>query len=111
MFICFYIIDNKQNLKVDFFPEGGSFLENVSSVVGFKTVDNEGKPITVSLKDHTKEIIKNHYASLDDFLNKWNHTEKKAAIVKELEEQGVLVAALQDAVNKELDLFDLVCNC
>jgi type I restriction enzyme, R subunit len=72
--------------------------------------DNEGKPITVSLKDHTKEIIKNHYASLDEFLNKWNHTDKKAAIVKELEEQGVLVAALQDAVNKELDLFDLVCH-
>jgi type I restriction enzyme R subunit len=72
--------------------------------------DNEGKPITVSLKDHTKEIIKNHYASLDDFLSKWNHTDKKAAIVKEMEEQGVLVSALQDAVNKELDLFDLVCH-
>jgi type I restriction enzyme R subunit len=47
--------------------------------------DNEGKAITVSLKDHTKEIIKNHYASMDDFLNKWNHTDKKAAILKEME--------------------------
>jgi type I restriction enzyme R subunit len=64
----------------------------------------------ISLKDHTREIIKNHYASLDDFLNKWNHTDKKAAIVKEMEEQGVLVSALQEAVNKELDLFDLVCH-
>jgi type I restriction enzyme, R subunit len=72
--------------------------------------DNEGRPITVSLKDHTKEIIKNHYASLDDFLNKWNHTDKKAAIVKEMEEQGILVNALQDSVNKELDLFDLICH-
>lgn len=72
--------------------------------------DNEGKPITVSLKDHTKEIIRNHYTSLDDFLNKWNHTEKKAAIVKEMEEQGILVNALQDSVNKELDLFDLICH-
>jgi len=72
--------------------------------------DNEGKAITVSLKDHTKEIIKNHYASMDDFLNKWNQTDKKAAIVKEMEEQGVLVSALQEAVNKELDLFDLVCH-
>lgn len=72
--------------------------------------DNEGKPITVSLKDHTREIIKNHYASLDDFLNKWNHTDKKAAIVKEMEDQGVLVSALQEAVNKELDLFDLICH-
>ncbi len=72
--------------------------------------DNDGKPITVSLKDHTREIIKNHFASLTDFLNKWNHTDKKAAIVKELEERGVLVSALQDAVGREVDLFDLVCH-
>ena len=72
--------------------------------------DNEGRPITVSLKDHTREIITNHYASMTDFLNRWNQSDKKAAIIKELEEQGVLVSALQDAVNKELDLFDLVCH-
>src|SRR5690606_26702387 len=45
-----------------------------------------------------------------DFLNKWNDGEKKAAIIKELEDQGVLVDALQEAVNKDLDLFDLVCH-
>jgi type I restriction enzyme, R subunit len=72
--------------------------------------DNDGKPITVSLKDHTKEIIKNHFATLKEFLNKWNDAEKKAAIIKELEEQGVMVSALQDAVDKELDLFDLICH-
>jgi len=72
--------------------------------------DNEGRPITVSLKDHTKEIIKNHFATLKDFLTKWNDTEKKAVIIKELEEQGVMVSALQDAVDKELDLFDLICH-
>lgn len=72
--------------------------------------DNNGKPITSSLKDHTKELIKGHYASLDDFLNKWNSTEKKEAIIKELEEQGVLVEALRDAVNREVDLFDLICH-
>jgi len=72
--------------------------------------DNEGKPITVSLKDHTKELIKGQFASLDDFLNKWNSTNKKEAIIKELEEQGVLVEALKDAVNREVDLFDLICH-
>ncbi|RYG48129.1 MAG: DEAD/DEAH box helicase, partial [Chitinophagaceae bacterium] len=72
--------------------------------------DNAGKPITVSLKDHTREIIQKQFASLDDFLNKWNDAERKAAIIKELEEQGVLVSALQDAVNKEVDLFDLICH-
>jgi len=72
--------------------------------------DNEGKPITTSLKDHTKELIKGQYASLDDFLNKWNSTDKKEVIIKELQEQGVLVEALRDAVNREVDLFDLICH-
>jgi type I restriction enzyme R subunit len=72
--------------------------------------DNQGKPIITSLKDHTREIIKNHFATLRDFLNKWNETDRKAAIISEMEEQGVLVGALQDAVNKEVDLFDLVCH-
>jgi len=72
--------------------------------------DNAGKPITTSLKDHTKELIRGQYASLNDFLNKWNNTDKKEIIIKELEEQGVLVEALRDAVNREVDLFDLICH-
>ena len=72
--------------------------------------DNDGKPITTSLKDHTKELIKGQFASLNDFLNKWNSTDKKEIIIKELEEQGVLVEALRDAVNREVDLFDLICH-
>jgi type I restriction enzyme R subunit len=72
--------------------------------------DNEGKPITTSLKDHTRELIKGQYASLDDFLIRWNSTDKKEVIIKELEDQGVLVEALRDAVNREVDLFDLICH-
>jgi type I restriction enzyme R subunit len=72
--------------------------------------DNNGKPITSSLKDHTKELIKGQYASLNDFLNRWNSTDKKEVIIKELEDQGVLVDALRDAVNREVDLFDLICH-
>lgn len=72
--------------------------------------DKNGQLITVSLKDHTKEIIKGKYASLDDFLNKWNSTDRKDAIILELQEQGVLVEALMEAVEKNLDLFDLICH-
>jgi type I restriction enzyme R subunit len=72
--------------------------------------DKDGKPITTSLKDHTKEIIKNQFASLDDFLNKWNNTIRKEAIIAELQEQGILVEALYDAVDKQVDLFDLICH-
>ncbi len=72
--------------------------------------DQHGKPITTSLKDHTKEIVKGQFATLDDFLNKWNSAEKKTALIEELQQQGVLVEALYNAVGKELDLFDLICH-
>ena len=72
--------------------------------------DQHGKPITTCLKDHTKEIIKGKFASLDDFLNKWNSTDRKEIIIEELQQQGVLVEALYEAVNKQLDLFDLICH-
>ena len=72
--------------------------------------DQHGKPITTSLKDHTKEIIKEKFVSLDDFLNKWNSTERKEAIIAELQEQGVMVEALYEAVDKKVDLFDLICH-
>jgi type I restriction enzyme R subunit len=72
--------------------------------------DINGKPITTSLKDHTKEIIKGQFGSLDEFLLKWNSSEKKELLIKELESQGVLVEALRDAVNREVDLFDLICH-
>ena len=72
--------------------------------------DQHGRPITSSLKDHTKEIIKGQFASLDDFLSKWNTTDRKEAIIAELQTQGVLVEALYSAVDKQVDLFDLICH-
>ncbi|WDZ51912.1 DEAD/DEAH box helicase family protein [Acinetobacter vivianii] len=72
--------------------------------------DRNGKPITASLKDHTKEIITGHFASLDNFLNVWNNADRKQAIIAELLDQGVLVDALYQAVDKQVDLFDLICH-
>lgn len=72
--------------------------------------DHDGKPITTSLKDHTRDLIKGQYASLEEFLSRWNSSDKKEAIIQELENQGVLVDALRDAVNREVDLFDLICH-
>jgi len=72
--------------------------------------DQFGRPITISLKDHTKGIIKKQFASLDDFLTRWKGTERKEAIIAELVEQGVMVEALYEAVDKKIDLFDLICH-
>jgi len=40
----------------------------------------------------------------------WNQADRKDAIIKELQEQGILVDALYHAVGKEVDLFDLICH-
>lgn len=72
--------------------------------------DKDGKPITTSLKDHTKEIIKGSYSSLTEFINSWSNADRKTAIIKELEVQGVLVDELLKAVNMEVDLFDIICH-
>lgn len=72
--------------------------------------DQHGKPITTSLKDHTREIIKEQFVSLNDFLNRWEHSDRKEAIIAELIEQGVMVEALYEAVDKQIDLFDLICH-
>jgi type I restriction enzyme R subunit len=72
--------------------------------------DRDGKPITVNLKDHTKAIITGQYKSLHEFINQWNAADRKHAIIQELAEQGVLVEAMQAAVDREVDLFDLICH-
>ncbi|WP_304142848.1 EcoAI/FtnUII family type I restriction enzme subunit R [Mesoflavibacter zeaxanthinifaciens] len=71
---------------------------------------NDGKIITESLKDYTKNNVTKQYQSLENFLNSWNNAEKKEAIIKELEEQGIFFDALKDEVGKEFDPFDLICH-
>ncbi|MEW5800062.1 MAG: EcoAI/FtnUII family type I restriction enzme subunit R [Bacteroidota bacterium] len=72
--------------------------------------DKDGKQITVSLKDYTRQTIHQKYATLNQFLNDWNSAERKQVIIDELEKQGVLVDELQNAVSKDLDLFDIICH-
>ena len=71
--------------------------------------DDQGKIITINLKDHTKGILKQNFVSLEDFLNKWNATERKEVIIAELQEQGISVHDLYEAVDNKLDIFDLIC--
>lgn len=73
-------------------------------------LDSEGKLITGSLKDYTKVKIKEHFNSLDDFLNKWNSNDKKLAIIKELEENDIILENLIEDISKDMDIFDLVCH-
>jgi len=70
----------------------------------------EGKLITESLKDYTRSTVRKDYASLDDFLRRWTKAERKAAILQELEQHGLLLEPLADEVGKDFDAFDLICH-
>jgi type I restriction enzyme R subunit len=70
----------------------------------------DGKIITEDLRDYTRKNIRKSYGSLRSFLTSWNHTEKKRAIVEELERQGVLFAALNEEIGAAYDPFDLICH-
>ena len=72
--------------------------------------DKDGKLITETLNDFTKKALNEEYRSLNDFLKKWNSTEKKSAILDELREQGVLIDELKHEVGKDFDEFDLICH-
>ena len=73
--------------------------------------DKDGKLVTESLKDFSKRSILNEYASLDDFINKWNSTDRKQAILDVLKEQGVLLDELRkDVGNEDIGDFDLILH-
>ena len=73
--------------------------------------DRDGKLITESITDYSKKNILEKYATLDSFLSTWHNEERKQAIIDELKEHGVLLEALrEEAGNKDLDDFDLICH-
>jgi type I restriction enzyme R subunit len=97
--------------KKIYIKEGVSFdpIQKLIQYIDPKT----GKLITVSLVDYSKRAILGMYASLEDFLNRWQATERKDVILAELSEAGVLLDELRadvgDAGN-DMDVFDLILH-
>jgi len=71
---------------------------------------DDGKIITESLRDYTRNNVLSAYSSLDSFLTSWKQADKKRAIVEELEQQGVIFAALNEEIGSAFDPFDLICH-
>lgn len=73
-------------------------------------IDASGHLVTEKLLDLTRVQMKNHFATLEEFLTKWNGAERKQTIVDELQGLGIPLEELQNVVNKELDPFDLILH-
>jgi type I restriction enzyme R subunit len=73
-------------------------------------LDAEGKLITESLRDFTRNNLRKEFESLEEFLTIWNAKKRKKELIQELEEQGLLLHELMEVVGKDLDIFDLICH-
>ncbi len=73
-------------------------------------LDKYGKLVTESLRDFTRKTLRKHFESLDDFLMRWNATERKQALIDEIESEGLPITDIAQELDNDLDLFDLICH-
>ena len=73
-------------------------------------LDAEGKLITESLNDYTRQRVRETYPAATDFIKHWKEADKKAELIADLADRGVLIEALRDQVGQDLDPFDLICH-
>lgn len=103
---------------VSWTPNGGPrqgkvYVDGVAARIVAERVeylDENGKLVTETLRDFTKKALRRRFASLDQFLRRWNAAERKQAIIEELEAEGLPLDPLMDEVGKDLDPFDLICH-
>ena len=86
----------------------GVEVEIIAERVSF--IGPDGALITESYKKFARKKLREEFSSLDDFIRKWNQADKKKAIIRELEEHGVLLENLAEEVGKEFGDFDLLCH-
>lgn len=73
-------------------------------------LDNDGHLITESFTSFCKKKLLEEYQSLDEFIQLWNGADRKAAIIKELEDKGIYFDELEEAVQNDLDPFDMIVH-
>ena len=92
---------------------GKIYIDGVEATVVAQTIkylDKDGNLITESLRDYTRRAVRKHYSSLDEFVTKWTESERKRAIVEELESEGLTLETISEGLEFDLDPFDLICH-
>ena len=113
----FGINDPSNNL-----PISGGVMEDGSKKIYIKGVDvsilNEtvkyydadGKLITESVIDYSKKNLKRLYENYEGFEQEWYKADSKKEFLEHLMSEGVMLDALFDKINDNIDEFDLLCN-
>jgi type I restriction enzyme R subunit len=102
------VTKNPKQKKAIFKGHNISIAHETVSVIG-----SDGKTIeTTNLIDFTRKNIRQQFASLEDFLHRWNKEQRKQIIIDELKEYDVLIEAVREdnpALN-DSDIFDIICH-
>lgn len=113
----FGIDDNKPNLPIsgDVDDEGFKkvYINGVDVSILNETIkyyDADGKLITESIMEYSKKNLKRMYTNYGGFEQEWLRADSKKEFVEFLLGEGVMVDALFDKVNDNIDIFDLLSN-
>ncbi|RTR34760.1 EcoAI/FtnUII family type I restriction enzme subunit R [Shewanella atlantica] len=94
--------------KVNKYRVSGVSVSKVAERVQY--YDSDGKLVTESFKDYTRKTMAKQFSSLDEFVKRWNESDRKQAVIDELANEGIIWQALEDEVGKEMDPFDMICH-
>lgn len=99
--------DSKKKEKI-VITDGVEF--NVATKMIHYIDSKTGELIAENLVDYSRKQILGVIPTLEDFIQKWSATERKDAIVAELENKGIPLAELKKEIGLNIDIFDLVLH-
>ena len=75
-----------------------------------KYYDADGKLITESIVEYSGKNLKRIYEKYEDFEQEWYKADSKKDFLNYLFNEGVMVDALYDKANDNIDIFDILSN-
>ena len=94
-------------------PQKKVYVDGVDAIIVAERVeylDENGKLVTESLRDFTRKALRKRFASIDDFLRRWDAAERKQAVIDEIAAEGLPLDVVVEELGKDLDPFDLICH-
>lgn len=99
--------DDKERVRKKFYVDGVEVRVLHKQV---QLLGADGKLITKSFIDYSKDEMKKSYQSYDEFLKIWTQEGQRKIIVWELEERGIDFETLKEEIGADLDEFDIICH-
>ena len=75
-----------------------------------KYYDADGKLITESIVEYSGKNLKRVYERYEDFEQEWYRADSKKDFLNNLFNEGVMIDALYDKANDNVDIFDILSN-